>query len=218
MPAPNDLPPAATAPQAIGGDVEVLRRLVEGTVRSTGEEFFRSLVRNLSLALGSPYALVAEFAGSPSRVRTLAYWGKGAFLDDIEYDLAGTPCEDVARGELCHHPDSVQQRFPNDRPLAAMGIESYIGVPLFDGQGEVLGHLAVFDTAPTRDVERGISILQIFAARAAACSCCRRVTSASMRASPSAVTRFGCGEIGRSGSSSTASSSSLTNALLMRAP
>ena len=80
MPAPNDLPPAATAPQAIGGDVEVLRRLVEGTVRSTGEEFFRSLVRNLSLALGSPYALVAEFAGSPSRVRTLAYWGKGAFL------------------------------------------------------------------------------------------------------------------------------------------
>src|SRR5262245_64858611 len=37
-----------------------------------------------------------------------------------------------------------------------------------------------------------------------------------MRASPSAVTRFGCGEIGRSGSSSTASSSSLTNALLMR--
>ena len=160
MPAPNDLPPAATAPQAIGGDVEVLRRLVEGTVRSTGEEFFRSLVRNLSLALGSPYALVAEFAGSPSRVRTLAYWGKGAFLDDIEYDLAGTPCEDVARGELCHHPDSVQQRFPNDRPLAAMGIESYIGVPLFDGQREVLGHLAVFDTAPTRDVERGISILQ----------------------------------------------------------
>ena len=168
VPAPNDLPPAATAPQAIGGDVEVLRRLVEGTVRSTGEEFFRSLVRNLSLALGSPYALVAEFAGSPSRVRTLAYWGKGAFLDDIEYDLAGTPCEDVARGELCHHPDSVQQRFPNDRPLAAMGIESYIGVPLFDGQREVLGHLAVFDTAPTRDVERGISILQIFAARAAA--------------------------------------------------
>src|SRR5215468_152634 len=37
-----------------------------------------------------------------------------------------------------------------------------------------------------------------------------------MCASPSAVTRFGCGEIGRSGNSSTPSSSSLTNALLMR--
>src|SRR6516164_880407 len=37
-----------------------------------------------------------------------------------------------------------------------------------------------------------------------------------MCASPSAVTRFGCGEIGRSGNSSTPSSSSLTNALLMQ--
>ncbi len=171
VPAPNDVPRGdATAPPPIAGDgeVEVLRRLVEGTMRSTGEEFFRSLIRNLSLALGSAYALIAEFAGSPSRVRTLAYWGKGTFLDNLDYDLAGTPCEDVSRGELCHHPAGVQQRFPRDRPLVDMGIESYIGVPLFDGRGEVLGHLAVFDTAPTRDAERGISIMQIFAARAAA--------------------------------------------------
>src|SRR5262249_50751053 len=133
-----------------------------------GGEFFRSLVRNLSLALGSAYALIAEFAGSPSRVRTLAYWGKDVFLDDIEYDLAGTPCEDVARGELCHHPEGVQQRFPNDRPLADMGVQSYIGVPLFDGHGVVLGHLAVFDTAPTQQADRAIAIMRIFAARAAA--------------------------------------------------
>src|SRR6516225_9440208 len=37
-----------------------------------------------------------------------------------------------------------------------------------------------------------------------------------MCASPSAVTRLACGEIGRSGNSSAASSSSLTNALLMQ--
>src|SRR6266550_6484558 len=36
-----------------------------------------------------------------------------------------------------------------------------------------------------------------------------------MRASPSAVTGFGCDEIGRSGNSSTVSSKFLTNALLM---
>jgi PAS domain S-box-containing protein len=167
VPAPDD---ASRTPHVASGDsdTDVLRRLVEGTVRSTGGEFFRSLVRNLSLALGSAYALIAEFAGSPSRVRTLAYWGKGGFLDDVEYDLAGTPCEDVARGELCHHSRGVQRRFPNDRPLVEMGVESYIGVPLFDGQAEVLGHLAVFDTAPTQQGDRAIAIMRIFAARAAA--------------------------------------------------
>jgi PAS domain S-box-containing protein len=171
VPTPDDAPrrdPSAQVAVPGGDDLDVLRRLVEGTVRSTGGEFFRSLVRNLSLALGSAYALIAEFAGSPSRVRTLAYWGKGAFLDDLEYDLAGTPCEDVARGELCHHPHGVQQRFPKDRPLVDMGVESYIGVPLFDGQGVVLGHLAIFDTAPTQEADRAVAIMRIFAARAAA--------------------------------------------------
>src|SRR5262249_19885414 len=83
---------------------EILRRLVEGTAGSTGEAFFRSLVHNLGLAIGAAYAFVAEFAASETRVRTLAFWGQGQFLDNIEYDLAGTPCEDVVRVGLCHHP------------------------------------------------------------------------------------------------------------------
>src|SRR3989475_8556045 len=149
-------------------EAEVLRRLVEGTVRSTGEGFFRSLVRNLSLAVGSAYCFVAEFAGSETRVRTLAFWGRGGFLDNIEYDLAGTPCEDVVRGGLCHHPHSVQQRFPEDRPLQEMGIESFLGVPLMDGSGRVLGHLAVLDTSVMSEEPRRLSIFQVFAARAAA--------------------------------------------------
>src|SRR3989475_3284363 len=149
-------------------EAEVLRRLVEGTVRSTGEGFFRSLVRNLSLAVGSAYCFVAEFAGSETRVRTLAFWGRGGFLDNIEYDLAGTPCEDVVRGGLCHHPHSVQQRFPEDRPLQEMGIESFLGVPLMDGSGRVLGHLAVLDPSVMSEEPRRLSIFQVFAARAAA--------------------------------------------------
>jgi PAS domain S-box-containing protein len=101
-------------------------------------------------------------------VRTLAFWGGGRFLDNIEYDLAGTPCEDVVRGGLCHHPHSVQQRFPEDRPLQEMGIESFLGVPLLDGSGRVLGHLAVLDTSVMSAEPRRLSIFQIFAARAAA--------------------------------------------------
>ena len=150
------------------GDLAVLSRLVEGTVRSTGAEFLHNLVRNLSLALDATHALVAEFADSKARVRTLAFWGNGVLLPDVEYDLSGTPCEDVARGELCHYPSGVQQRFPKDQGLVDMGAESYIGVPLLDGTNEILGHLAVFDVAPSRDDMRRLAILQIFAARAAA--------------------------------------------------
>ncbi len=147
---------------------DVLLRLIEGTVRSTGADFFQCLVRNLSLAIGSAYSFVAEFAGSETRVRTLAFWGNGHLLDNIEYDLAGTPCEDVVHGGLCHYPKGVQEKFPEDRPLQEMGVESYLGVPLQDASGRVLGHLAVFHTAEMNEEPRRFSIFHIFAARATA--------------------------------------------------
>jgi len=159
----------AMAPAAPEDDeLGVLRRLVEGTATATGDAFFPSLVRNLGLALSASHAFVAEFADSPTRVRTLAFWGRGALLDAIEYDLAGTPCEDVARGTICHHPRQVQQRFPADTALADLGVESYLGVPLLDRDGHVLGHLAILDDAEMPEEPRRLGILQIFAARAAA--------------------------------------------------
>ena len=53
-------------------DAEILLRLAEATAHAIGVEFFGVLVRHLCDALGAPYAFVAEFADSPSRVRSLA--------------------------------------------------------------------------------------------------------------------------------------------------
>jgi PAS domain S-box-containing protein len=146
-------------------EIAALRSIVEGTARHRGEEFFRSLVRNLSRATGAASAFVAEFAGS-ARVRTLAHWTGGALAPNVEWDLVGTPCADVVKGNLCHHPAGVAQKFPADRALA--GTESYLGVPLRDEAGAVLGHLAVYDPRPMPAEPRLLFTFQIFAARAAA--------------------------------------------------
>src|SRR5277367_5253480 len=100
---------------SLDDEIVALRAIVEGTARSTGEVFFESLVRHLATAIGVSYAFVAEFAQVPARVRTLAYWGRGKILGNIEFDLDGTPCEDVVRGGLCHHPQGVQTKFPSDQ-------------------------------------------------------------------------------------------------------
>jgi formate hydrogenlyase transcriptional activator len=158
----------ATESRVPEDDAEVLRLMVEGTVRATGEEFFQSLVKHLAAAIDAQYAFVAEFAGVPTRVRTVAFWMKEHIGENMEWDLAGTPCEDVVRGRLCHHPAGVAHMFPEDRPLEEMRIESYLGVPLFDQRGQVLGHLAVFDERPMPEQPRRVSIFRIFAERAAA--------------------------------------------------
>lgn len=149
-------------------DVEILRWVVEGTAHATGTEFFQSLVKNLAQCLGVGFAFVAQFASPDkrTRVRTIALWADGKIADNLEWNLPGTPCEDVVAGNLCHYPNGVQTQFPQDQALTDLGIESYLGVPLLDHQGKIIGHLAVFDREPIKNSSRAMLYFRIFAARA----------------------------------------------------
>ncbi|MFQ5658221.1 MAG: GAF domain-containing protein, partial [Candidatus Methylomirabilales bacterium] len=147
---------------------ELLHALVEGTASETGEDFFRSLVRNLATTLRVRYAFVSEFTDVNTRVRTLAFWAGEGFLDNFEYDLADTPCEQVLCGEMRHYAEGVQALFPRDKDLVKLGAESYLAIPLINPSGTVLGHLAVIDDKPMPGELRDISIFKIFGARAGA--------------------------------------------------
>jgi formate hydrogenlyase transcriptional activator len=139
-----------------------------GTAHATGADFFPALVRHLAGALGVQHAFVAECTDiRKTRVRTLAFWSRQALAENMEYDLAGTPCEAViGQGKTSVHPDDVQTRFPQDRDLAALGARSYLGLPLVAASGEILGHLAVLDDVPLREDEITTAVLRTFAARA----------------------------------------------------
>src|SRR5260370_4226461 len=147
-----------------------LRAIIEAAARSTGEEYFQAFVRNLARLVDAHYAFIAEFASpeTTTRARTIALWARDHIAENIEWTLAGTPCEDVVHGNLCHHPSGVRQRFPDDKSLVERGIESYLGVPLRDPHGRVFGHVAAFDERPMPEEPRKLLTFRIFAARGAA--------------------------------------------------
>ncbi|MCI0597251.1 MAG: PAS domain-containing protein, partial [candidate division Zixibacteria bacterium] len=148
---------------------KALRAIAEGISSSTGVNFFRSLVRHLASALGVKYALVAEVTDEKQeRVRTVAVWTGDDYAENFEYALAGTPCENVVGKSLCLYPSGIQGQFPDDAILKEMRAESYLGTPLMDSNGRPLGILAVLHTEPMADEYDLRSILNIFAARAAA--------------------------------------------------
>src|SRR5262249_37333299 len=161
----NDTPTNSDTPSTT--ELDALRAIVEGIAGHTGDEFFRSLVRCLAAAVGTRYAFVAVFVGG-TRVRTLAFWFRDRIGENIEWDVIGTPCEDVVRGNLCHHPAGVRQRSPEEGLLVEGDVESSLGVPLCDAQGRRLGHLAVFDDRPMPAEPRKLFLFRIFAARVAA--------------------------------------------------
>ncbi|MFN0123080.1 MAG: sigma 54-interacting transcriptional regulator [Blastocatellia bacterium] len=148
---------------------ETLRAIVAGTAAVTGDDFFAQLVRHLAAALRVRYAFATECRGDPkTRARTLAFWNTDRLSDNVEYDITETPCLKVLAGEICHYPQGIQHLFPNDQDLVDMRAEGYLGLPLHDAAGRIIGHLAVLDDSPMPDSARNLGLLKIFAARAGA--------------------------------------------------
>ncbi|HEX2224114.1 MAG TPA: EAL domain-containing protein [Thermoanaerobaculia bacterium] len=148
---------------------ERLRSIVEGTSSATGADFLRSLVRHLAGSLGTRFAFVSEMIDpAASRVRLAAFWTGEDYGETQEHDIAGTPCEGLANRQFSYYPADAWRLFPEDALLQREKIESYVSVPLFGTEDRPLGHMGVMDVRPLREDVPAMSILKIFAARAAA--------------------------------------------------
>ena len=148
---------------------KLLNEIVGGTASVIGEAFFRSLVQQLAKTLDVRYAFVAVFVGSGrDRVRALSFWSPTGFLEGVEYDIAGTPCEQVLQGETRLYSERVAELFPQDQALMTMQVVSYLAMPLFDSQREVMGHLAVLDHKPLYTEQADMSVFKIFGSRVVA--------------------------------------------------
>jgi formate hydrogenlyase transcriptional activator len=143
----------------------VQRTIAEGVEAETGDRFFSSLARSLALALDVQYAFVTRLSDDGTHFKTLALWERDHFGENVELPLRGTPCESVLYGEAAHYPIELCARFPDDHLLAEWSAQSYCGVPVFDAQGRVFGHVAIIDDKPMPDGPRGIAVMRIFAAR-----------------------------------------------------
>jgi diguanylate cyclase (GGDEF)-like protein len=160
---------------SIGGEIkrqiekEAFRQIVEGTSSRVGDEFFRSLVRHLAKALPVKYAFVNESINIKElQCSILAGWEGNDYSEKKIFNTVDTPGEEVLAGMLAFHPRNITDSYPNDKNLVDLKVVSYAGVPCFDSQYKIIGHLSVMDDKPLLDKKRTLSILKIFAARAGA--------------------------------------------------
>ncbi|WP_051279051.1 sensor histidine kinase [Chitinilyticum aquatile] len=150
-----------------------LRSISLATSRKSGEAFFQALVQELAAAMAVQYVIAGEVIANDEgheAIRTLAVWAGSGLLANMQYDLANTPCRNVADQSMCFHPCSIQQEYPLDTLLMDMKAESYIGMPMVGTEGRTLGILVALDVRPMDEAKRvfALSLLSIFSARAAA--------------------------------------------------
>ena len=144
---------------------QVLLELADGLSGLSGGEAYAALVQKFATIIGAREAFLTECCNYPAtRVRMLAYWYMGQFAPGEEFDLAGTPCEEVIlTGQPLFVPRAAAERWAQERQW---GTEAYLGLPCTDTKGTVIGHIACkHDTEIARDLPHE-AILKLFAVRA----------------------------------------------------
>ena len=158
---------------ATGPAHTVLKLMMEAVSPATDQAFFSFLVEKIATTLGVNWVFVTECLDFPTTsVSMLASWREGDVGHNVDFGLAGTPCDGVINdGKVCFYPRNIVDLFPREK---RHGQESYIGVPIFERSGSrVIGHIAIFDK---KDMTDGIlrdeflvdTVLRIFAERAGA--------------------------------------------------
>lgn len=143
---------------------EILHLVTEATANVIGGDFLKSLVQNLAQAFGVRMAFVTECTDQArTRVRTLAVVDNDTLQSNFEYDVEGTPCLYVVGGDAVHFPENLSNIFPKEDDF-----EAYMGAPVRDSAGEIIGHLVIMHTEPFPGEFQELAVMKIFASRAGA--------------------------------------------------
>jgi len=146
---------------------ESIKNIAAGVSAESGDAFYQQMVTHLAKLFDADYAFIGLLdENNPGTINTLSVFAHGSIAANMSYSLSGTPCAKVIGKSICCHPSNVQQLYPDDQLLIDMGIDSFIGVPLFGRDNQAIGLIEVLDSKPMELQKQLTEILEIFAARA----------------------------------------------------
>lgn len=146
---------------------DALRSLLEST-SFTGEKLYRTYVKNLATIYDAKYAFISVFTdNTKTTMRTLAFWSENRIMENFEYSLEGTPCQDVLCKKIGQVPTNAADQYPKAEMMKQFGVESYFGAELLSPSQVLLGLVIVMDTKPMPPREWDEPILGIAASRLA---------------------------------------------------
>lgn len=147
---------------------EALRDIAQGAPAAGGAAFFRALAKDLAKALDVQYAFLAEFPDNHrNAAQTVAVWAQGQFTDNFSWDMVNSPGLQILQNRTPSWGQDAQQHYPLDPLVGKWNVNSFIGIPLFNSIGQIIGLIVAMDQGPLRNLQLAQSILGVFAVRAA---------------------------------------------------
>lgn len=147
---------------------EMLALMVKQTAKVTGMEYFRVLTELLVKSFGVSVAFIARVDEMSRTGRIIQCWHKAMDTGCSTFDLEQSPAGNVLHGYTTYYPNNLREMFPLDNMVKKMGLESFMGTPVFDAAGNVIGMLVMMDDKPMEEIPNSRYMLSIFASRVGA--------------------------------------------------
>lgn len=139
--------------------MEIQESYIEKTLKFFTQEmhsgdatiFMQEIAEFISELFQSSFVMINEYSEDfPNSTRTRAFYSLiEGILPNVEYDLEYTPCQNLIKTvALCLYPKNVQHLFPKDKMLIDMGVECYVGIPVFSSAQNRIGLIAILDSKP----------------------------------------------------------------------
>jgi PAS domain S-box-containing protein len=137
--------------------------------RGSSPEFYGQIAADMAEVLGADAAFLAcLIPDNPAMVQVIAAVVDGRRIDNFEYEVAHTPCEQLLQREECVITEKAIERFPRALRLQAMQAQAYVGRRFVNSAGQPIGLLFALFRQPLKNADFIAPILRIFATRAGA--------------------------------------------------
>lgn len=137
-----------------------------GLSETGGIEFLEAVARDVAASAGvcASYVGVLEDPEG-TRARTVARFRDGDRRDDYVFEVADTPAATVVARNICTYT-GVRDGFPRDSIAADAEADWFLGVPLLDQTGAVIGLLAAMGRGLPIGADQVLETMLLLAGRA----------------------------------------------------
>ncbi len=141
---------------------KALQKIISITGQKEKGDYFNSMVVALSDVFSADYVYIGKLK-SENEIEAISLSKQGEIIDNMTYSIINAPCDKVINKKVCIYANNVQMEFPKDKLLIELGINGYIGIPLINKSGLVIGILVALFKMEIRDTDFVKSICELFA-------------------------------------------------------
>lgn len=149
-------------------DYDRFKEIFDNLSDLKGEPYFKALANRLAVCFKVDTAWISEYHNSTDSLKVLALIYKNKYYQDITYSSRATVCGSVLDDRsLLKVEEQVLNDFPESKSyLGRFKPQAYLGVPLHDLDGKLIGVMAVCHSSKLDFDERNLEIFRLFADKA----------------------------------------------------